>query len=83
MKQSGKCPKCESTEIIADAKAVDRSEGHWRREFTVATFQNPEAFVFKGEQTSTVSAWVCGRCGFVELYADEPNTLNVNQQPSE
>lgn len=77
MKRSGKCPKCGSTEIIADAKAVDRGDSHMTWELTVATYKKPGAFLFKGEQSSTVSAWVCGECGFVELYADEPKGLKL------
>ncbi len=77
MKQSGKCPKCGSHEVIAGAKAIDRAHGPTQKDFTVATFRTPEAFIFKGEQKSPVSAWVCGSCGFVELYAQFPDRLKI------
>ena len=78
MKQSHHCPKCGSADIIEDAKAIDR--GHLNDEspdLTVATFRTPSAFLFKGKLTSTLSAWVCADCGYVEFYADSPRQLKV------
>ncbi|RYD60407.1 MAG: hypothetical protein EOP83_19460 [Verrucomicrobiaceae bacterium] len=43
----------------------------------IATFRKPEAVVFKGQQTSKLSAWVCADCGFLEFYADDPKRLRV------
>lgn len=77
MKQSNKCPKCGSRDIIADAKAIDRGDSNFQAEMSVATFRNPQAFLFKGQQTTSVSAWVCANCGFVELYADSPRDIRV------
>ena len=75
MKRTNKCPKCGSTDIIADAKAMDRTHHSSEKELTVATFQKPDAFLFKGKATTTLSAWVCGGCGHVEFYADTPQSL--------
>ncbi len=75
MKRSGQCPKCGSMEIIADAQALDRGDGNAKYELSVATFRKPDAVIFKQRQTSTVSAWVCKQCGYVELYADTPASL--------
>ena len=77
MKTSHHCPKCGSSDIIADAKAVDRGHFDNENELTVATFWRPEALLFKGEVTSTVSAWVCVGCGYVEFYADNPQLLKL------
>jgi predicted nucleic-acid-binding Zn-ribbon protein len=77
MKKSGKCPKCECTNIIADAKAIDRTEGHVQREMTLATFRKPDALIFKEKQTTPVSAWVCSECGYVEFYADQPYGIKL------
>jgi predicted nucleic-acid-binding Zn-ribbon protein len=77
MKRTNKCPKCDSTDVIADAKAIDRSHHSNQTEFTVATFRKPDAVLFKGQQNSTVSAWVCAECGFVEFYADSPQSLKI------
>jgi predicted nucleic-acid-binding Zn-ribbon protein len=77
MKKTGKCPKCGSREVIADAKAIDRGDGNFQKEMLVATFGKPDALIFKEKQQTTVSAWVCAACGYVELYADAPETLKL------
>ena len=80
MKRTNKCPKCGSSDVIADAKAIDRSYGAYgseQKDLTVATFRKPDAILFKGEQNTTLSAWVCAACGFVEFYADSPKTLKA------
>jgi predicted nucleic-acid-binding Zn-ribbon protein len=74
MKRTGKCPKCGCTDIIADAKAVDRDSGDFQPDM-VATFRKPEALVFKEKQETTVSAWVCAGCGYIEYYADHPAAI--------
>lgn len=75
MKQSGTCPKCNSNDIIADAKAVDRGDGNWHDEMTIVTFRKPDALIFREKQESTVSAWVCASCGYTEFYADRPRAI--------
>lgn len=71
--KSGKCPKCQSGDIIADALVQSTAN---RGELTVATLLDPSALLLRGRQESTVSAWVCRSCGFVEFYADYPTGLN-------
>jgi predicted nucleic-acid-binding Zn-ribbon protein len=78
MKQSGKCPRCGCTDIIADAKAMDHGHLNSPLEMTVATYRNPQALFFKGQQATNVSAWVCAGCGFVEYYADTPDKLKLS-----
>jgi predicted nucleic-acid-binding Zn-ribbon protein len=77
MKRSRKCPKCGSTDIVVDAKAIDRGDGNRQFEMSVATFRKPDALIFKEKQTTTVSAWVCAACGFIELYADSPSSIKL------
>ena len=77
MKRTNQCPKCGSAEVIRDAKVVDRMQHGLETEMRVASFRNPEAYVFKGQQNSSVSAWVCTQCGFMEFYADTPHALKV------
>ncbi len=73
MKQSGQCPKCASTEIIADAEVIDRDDdGNVLR---LATYGRPQALLFKAKRQTAVSAWVCAACGFVEFYADDPAAI--------
>lgn len=75
MKRNHKCPKCGSSEIIKDAKAIDRSLYGVEEELSLATFRKPDAIMFKGKSTTTVSAYVCGGCGYVEFYADSPENV--------
>ena len=75
MKRNHKCPKCGSSEIIKDAKAIDRSLYGVEEELSLATFRKPDAIMFTGKSTTTVSAYVCGGCGYVEFYADSPENV--------
>lgn len=75
MKADNTCPKCNYKEIIRDAKAVDRGDSNIEEEMKIATFKHPEALIFKGQYQSTVSAYVCARCGYVEFYVDDVEIL--------
>lgn len=75
MKKSAKCPKCGSEEVIADAKAIDRYDVGCQEELSVGVYRRPEALIFKDQRRSTLSAWVCGSCGYVEFYADSPRRI--------
>ena len=80
MKRTTKCPKCGSSNVIADVKAIDRTYGAYgssQTELTVATFRKPDAIILKGQQETALSAWVCAECGFVEFYADSPKALKI------
>ena len=67
MKRTNQCPKCGSTDIIADAKILAPRAG----EVALTIFRDPDALLFKGQLETHVSAWVCSDCGFVEFYAQK------------
>lgn len=75
MKQSGTCPKCASKQIIERAIVQDRSHLPIDQRLHVLTFKDPQAAFFTGPVLSSVSAWICGDCGFLELYASKPDIL--------
>jgi len=77
MKRTNQCPKCGSKDVVADAKAVDRVYFGVEQELSVATFRKPDAVFFKGRADSSLSAWICAACGFVEFYVDEPKGLRT------
>lgn len=80
MKRTNKCPKCGSSNVIADVKAIDRTwggTGSTQADLTVATFRKPDAVFLKGQQSTTLTAWVCEECGFAEFYADSPKALKI------
>jgi ribosomal protein S27AE len=74
MKHTKKCPKCGSGDIIAEARGYNRNDFSY---LSVVTFLNPKAFMRKRPLATTLSAWVCGNCGFVEFYADSPQSIKI------
>jgi predicted nucleic-acid-binding Zn-ribbon protein len=79
MKHHHICPKCRSNDIIGNVHPVDRGHANQQHTAQLATYRDPEAFLFKGRQSTTLSAYVCGECGYVEFYAEEPRALNVQR----
>jgi len=77
MNRPTQCAKCGSHDVIADAKVIDRGDYSAQHDLSVATYRKPQALLFKGQVTTTVSAWICGACGFVELYADNPGSIRT------
>jgi predicted nucleic-acid-binding Zn-ribbon protein len=72
MKQSGKCPKCGSQNILEDLRVLYRNQNSLARDLEVPFFEKPQAFIFKGKTTYTPAAWVCTACGYTELYCTAP-----------
>ncbi len=79
MKRTNRCPKCQSTDVVANARPLDMTEAG-ERPADLATYQNPSAWLFKGQLSTTMSAWVCAGCGYVELYADNPKILKLRDE---
>ncbi len=75
MKKTGKCPKCGSAHVLADVRAIDRGDVNVEFELSVASYGQPDAHIFKQKRMSSVSAWMCADCGFIEFYADHPTKL--------
>ncbi len=76
MKQSGICPKCKSTTVVADARVSNRQNlGNLDQAFMVSTDLRTDARKFKETRTSVVTAWVCGACGYTEFYTFLPESL--------
>jgi hypothetical protein len=64
MKHTNKFPKCGSSDVIADAKAIDRADNG---ALSVATFRKPDAVMLKGQLTTTLAAWVCADCDYLSF----------------
>lgn len=60
--------------MIPRAMVVDSYEGG-KRHIQVRVDADPAAMVFKKSVHSPVHAWICGQCGYIELYADDPAEL--------
>ena len=70
-----RCLRCGSDSVIPDARLVDRGDADARKPAEVGVVTNPAAWVFKGEVRTPTRAQVCGDCGFVEVYATDPDVL--------
>jgi hypothetical protein len=76
------CPRCQSPDLIPHVRVVDRS---WRMSFSATVEydlglqaevdEDPDALAFKGTHTGTLTASICGRCGYAELYVSNPAEL--------
>jgi predicted nucleic-acid-binding Zn-ribbon protein len=66
MRQSGKCPKCGSQDIVANAKP--RLQEHVES-VDLVVYDKPDALLFKGEKERyELAAWICKACGYTEWY---------------
>ena len=77
MKQ-GKCPKCNSAEIMADitVRDVGNSGPYPLR----AAIQEPEPprhgpFWVPKEAKGDLRAWICSQCGYTEIYTNNLDEL--------
>jgi Zn finger protein HypA/HybF involved in hydrogenase expression len=74
---AGKCPRCGSTRLIPDV-TVEASEGKLR----VAVSGDPEALIFKDWLYGEANAFICGKCGHIELRVVNPGELYEHYQKS-
>jgi predicted nucleic-acid-binding Zn-ribbon protein len=80
LKEVQNCPKCQSDKVIPDVQIIDRA-GHVIR-LGVKVFEHPEALVFKGAHAADLRSRVCGECGYVESYVENPQELYSAYQAS-
>jgi len=76
--RDGQCPKCGSADVIPNAYVLpgvpDSSARYWEN-LRVVVVEKPDAWFFKGEVFTSLKAWVCGACGYTELYAKNAPAL--------
>lgn len=77
MKRSHRCPKCHSNDIIPDVQPLDLGHANSAHTAQLVTYRSPDAFLFKGRQSTSMKAWVCAECGLVEFYAEDPDVLRT------
>lgn len=49
-------------------RIFDYGHGNLKHNLGVTVYENPDAWIFKGETKSTLTVWVWGACGYAELY---------------
>jgi hypothetical protein len=70
-----RCPKCQSDKIIPNVFIEDKGMGNIPWNLGVRVDEKPNAVIFKGRHTDTLTARICGECGFAELYVSNPHEL--------
>jgi len=74
--KDGRCSKCGSAAVIPNVSVLEHSGADGSTANVKAVVVgNPNAWVFKGEVRTSLKAWVCGSCGYTELYAKNPAAL--------
>jgi len=74
MKTQGTCPRCGSGRIIRQVQIVDRSDSG-NQPLSVRRGTRTWAGWLKLPRSFPLDAWVCGGCGYTELYVREPAEL--------
>ena len=69
------CVKCGSEDSIDGVRILDRGHYDHENDLSAVAYENPGALLFKGAVTSPITSRICGRCGYVELYAVDPGAL--------
>jgi predicted nucleic-acid-binding Zn-ribbon protein len=73
MKKTGACPKCSSRNIMENVVIADKTSfiGTVAQELEVRVFDEKKGnniFSTPKYQKANIRGWVCGDCGFLELY---------------
>ena len=80
MNQVTCCAKCSSPNVIPKVRVIDHGHGNYAKDLTIELYDNPQALIFKGALTMSLYAWVCGECGFTELYVEPKRTSSSSTQ---
>lgn len=77
MKNATSCPKCGSDKIIPRVRIIDRydTDPTKKSDLELEVYQKPSAWIFKGTKAGALQASVCGACGYVELFVENPAEL--------
>ena len=71
------CAKCSSNKLIRNIALVDRygDFGGKAAQAEVEICVNPQAWIFQGSVSGKLYSVICGDCGYVEMYVDNPQEL--------
>ena len=79
------CSKCQSEKMISNVHVRDYADLMSVTPLSVEIYEKPEAMIFKGTSYETpLKAWICGECGYTELYVENPQQLYstyLNRKP--
>ena len=74
MAKTDKCNECGSSAIVPRAMVADRNQ-NMEYYLKLRVDAQPSAIMFKQAARSAIHACVCSSCGYLEFYADDPQTL--------
>ncbi len=83
MRQSGKCPKCGSDDIVPHVMVADRNHTNGEQDLQLRVDARPDALFFTHAARSPLAAYVCAACGYTELYATRPLELREAHRESQ
>jgi predicted nucleic-acid-binding Zn-ribbon protein len=63
--KDGVCPKCGERKVVPELQILDNIS---LKETYVSLEATPDAALFKNRQYAPLRAWLCGNCGYAELY---------------
>ena len=69
--KDGVCPKCGERKVVPELQIVDYISSITptaQNETYVSLAANPDAALFKNRHYALLRAWLCGNCGYTELY---------------
>jgi len=62
--------------MIPRVRVMDRGHGSGDAgDLSVVHYEDPDALIFKGKQSFSMYARVCGECGHVEFFVENPAKL--------
>ncbi len=59
------CLSCKSNRLVMNVRAIDRGDSNLTHDLVLEVNENPDAWIFKGQQTGSLRANVCADCGYV------------------
>ncbi|WP_110515368.1 hypothetical protein [Herpetosiphon llansteffanensis] len=68
-----RCPSCQSDNIIPNATLHEMNSPYARLMVTV--YSKPDALLLKKPVDTWAKCAVCGNCGYLMLYAENPQVL--------
>jgi ribosomal protein S27AE len=72
------CPQCGSAKIIPKLPLTDNVGNSVQFEIV----GNPKALIFQDAKHGTVNGWICGECGYTELWTSHFRELYEKYEKS-
>ena len=74
-----KCTNCESTNIVYDVRAVDKTDYNEKQDLKVELEENPNAWIFKSPHEGTLKTNICVDCGYVMWFVSRGDARKLKE----